>query len=187
MKRSAKIFLIGMYLHLILSIAVPAGILYFSDGGWNGIGIGLLVFYLLMIAAVQITGWVCVAMGVIACRRNKAAELRQSWKLLKLWSIPFYVLNFIYSYLAWFVLVGASRGILLILVPIPIMLTCLMVVQSGCVGVCYILLLRKRDGYRPSGIHYVLQLLSVVDVISTIILLKSSKEDIPQKTEISKY
>lgn len=172
-----------MYLQLVLSIAVPVGILYFSGGGGNATGAGLvvfylLVFYLLMIAAVQIAGWVCVAVGVVAYRRNNAAELRQSWKLLKLWSIPFYVLNFLWSFLVWFVLVGASRGILFLLVPIPVIITCLMIVQSGCVGICYIMLLRKRYGNQPSGIHYVLQLLSVVDIISTITILKSYKGDI---------
>ena len=179
MKKSAKVFLAGMYLHFVLSIAVPIGILYFSDGeGWNSMGIGLLEFYLRIIAAVQLAGWVCVAVGVASYRKNKASELRQSWKLLKLWSIPFYVLNFIYSLFAWLLLIGGSRGLFALLIPIPIIITCLMIVQSGCVGICYIMLLRKRYGNKPARIHYVLQLLSVVDIISTITILKSYKDDI---------
>ena len=119
MKKLAKIFLTGMYLHLVLSIAVPVGMLYFGSDGWNVTVIGLFAFYLAMAALVHIAGWGCVVAAVTAYRRNEADKLRQSWKWLKLWSIPFYVLNFLYSFFVWFVLVGASRGIMIFLVPYP--------------------------------------------------------------------
>lgn len=171
--RSAKVFLAGMYVHLVLSILIPVIVLFFFKDGWNTLGIGPVLFYFTMILAVQITGWVCVGMAANAYRLNRTECLRSSWKLLKLYGIPFYVLNFLYSFFAWFILIGASRGIMIILVPIPIIITCLMILQSGCVGIYYIMHLRKTsdDGSKPSGIHYLLQLLGVLDVISTIFLL----------------
>ena len=179
--KSAKLFLFGMYLHLLLSIVAPIGILYlcWEQQRWTAPAVLLLVFYLAMIGVVQILGWICVGSAVAAYRRNRADRLRKGWKLLKLWSIPFYVVNFIYSLFAWFILVGASRGILFVLVPIPIVITCLMIVQSGCVGICYIMYLRKQpeNGGKPSGVHYVLQLLSVLDVISTIVILRKFKPE----------
>ena len=177
MKKLAKIFLTGMYLHLVLSIAVPVGMLYFGDGGWNVTVVGLFAFYLAMAALVHIAGWGCVVAAVTAYRRNEADKLRQSWKWLKLWSIPFYVLNFLYSFFVWFVLVGASRGIMIVLVPIPVIFTCLLIVQSGCVGICYIMLLRKECRKPPSGVYYVLQLLSVIDIFDTIFVLKNYREE----------
>lgn len=172
--RSAKLFLFGMYLHLCLSVAVPLGILYFSADGWNAAGIGLLFGYLAMIIAVHIVGWIAVGMAAEAYHQNQWEKLRSSWRLLKLNSIPFYVLNFLYSVFAWFVLTAASRGILIVLVPIPIIITCLMIVQSGCVGIYYIMYLRKQpeNGGKPAAVHYVLQLLSVLDLISTIVILR---------------
>ena len=66
MKKLAKIFLMGMYLHLVLSIAVPMGMLYFGDSGWNTVVMGLFEFYLAMVVIVHIAGWVCVAAAVMA-------------------------------------------------------------------------------------------------------------------------
>lgn len=179
--KSAKLFLFGMYLHLLLSIACPIGILYFGleAQAWTPPAVMLLLFYLAMIAVVQIVGWICVGCAAAAYRRNRADQLRQGWKLLKLWSIPFYMLNFLYSLFAWFILVGASRGILFLLIPIPIAITCLMIVQSGCVGICYIMYLRKQpeNGGKPFGMHYVFQLLSVLDIISTIVILRKFKPE----------
>ena len=174
--RSAKVFLWAMYLHLLFSIGVPAGILVFCmKDGWNAVGIGLLLLYWLEIVVVQIIGWVCGAMAIVAYKNGRWEELLCGWKWLKLKSIPFYIVNFIYSVLVWFVLIGASRGIMILLVPIPIIYTCTMIVQSGCIGICYIKYLRKsREGKRrPSGLHYVLQLLAMADIISTILILRT--------------
>lgn len=173
--KSAKVFLWAMYVHLVFSIAVPVGIVISCiDEGWNGVGIGLLLLYWLETVAVQVIGWVCAGLAVAAYRKGQWEKLFLGWKMLKLKSIPFFVINFIYSVLVWFILVGASRGILILLVPIPIIYTCTMVFQSGCVGICYIKYLRKHleDGNRPSGIHYVLQLMAAADVVSTAVILK---------------
>ena len=169
--KSAKIFLIGMYLHLALSIGVPIGILGIQE--WNTTSIGMLFLYFIVIGAVQLIGWICVGMAASAYLKGNLAALQKGWILLKLGSLPFYVINFLYSFLVWFSLVGASRGILIFLVPIPIIITCLMIFQSGWVGVCYIMLLRKQpeNRGRPGSFHYILQLLPVLDVISTVILL----------------
>lgn len=178
--RSAKIFLVGMYIHIFLSIAVPVSMIVLKDQCWSGVGIGLLLVYLLMAGAVQLLGWISAGMAVSAYRSGEWEKLIKGWKLLKFWSIPFYVLNFIYSFFAWFALVGASRGLLIFLVPIPVLFTCSMIVQSGIYGVCVVKYLRRipekaagpGDGCRPSPVHYALQLVSVLDIVSTVILVK---------------
>lgn len=178
--KSAKVFLWAMYVHLVFSIAVPVGIVISCiDEGWNGVGIGLLLLYCLETVAVQVIGWVCAGSAVAAYRKGQWEKLFLGWKLLKLKSIPFFAINFIYGVFVWFILVGASRGILILLVPIPIIYTCTMVFQSGCVGICYIKYLRKHleDGKRPPGIHYVLQLMAVADVVSTAVILKKYGKD----------
>lgn len=177
--KSAAAFLSGMYFHLLCSIAVPIILWNFCLDGYNSIGIAAILFYILEISLVHILGWVCVGCAVGAYLQNKAAALKRGWKLLKLSSIPFYVVNFIYSTFIWFLLIGASRGIFLLLLPIPFCITCLMVFQGGCVGICHIMLLRRQRkedssgkiSAAPSAIHYLLQLIPVLDIISTIILL----------------
>lgn len=111
--RSARIFLVGMYIHLFLSIVVPIGMILLKDRCWSSVGIGLFLGYLLMIGAVHLTGWISAGMAVSAYRSGEWEMLIKGWKLLKLSSIPFYILNFIYSLLAWIMLIGASRGLLI--------------------------------------------------------------------------
>lgn len=184
--KTAKLFLTGMYLHLILSAVTPIGIIL--AGEWNLVSYGLFFFYLLMIGVMQLTGWICAGCSVAAYRRGDGVKLRKSVKILKLYSIPFYLLNFIISFVYWFFILAGSRGILFFLIPIPIAITCLIIFQTGCVGICYIMYLRKQpeNHKKPSGIHYLMQLVSVLDVISTIyIFRKYPQQAREQQAELS--
>ena len=171
--KTAKLFLAGMYIHLVLSVAAPIGILYL---GWGGAGGGrsnsmLLLVYLLAIGMVQLLGWISVGAAVSAYRRNDMACLLSGWRTLKLGAIPFYILNFLWSVLAWGAIAAASRGIFLLLVPIPIGITWLMVIQSGFTGWLYIRCLRE-SGEDAAVLHSVCQFLPVLDVLSTLLLLR---------------
>lgn len=171
--KTAKLFLAGMYLHLVLSVAAPIGILYLGWGGagWNRSNGSLLLVYLLAIGLVQLLGWISVGASILAYRRNDMARLLFGWRTLKLGAIPFHILNFLWSVLAWGALVAASRGIFILLVPIPICLTWLMVVQSGVTGWLYIRCLRE-SGEDAAILHSVCQFIPVLDVLSTLLLLR---------------
>lgn len=175
--KTAKLFLAGMYVHLVLSVAAPIGILYL---GWGGSGWGrsngmLLLAYLLAIALVQLLGWVSVGASIFAYRQNDMARLLSGWRTLKLGAIPFYMLNFLWSSLAWGAIVAASRGIFLLLIPIPIGVTWLMVIQSGFTGWLYIRCLRE-SGEDAAILHSVCQFLPVLDVLSTLLLLRRRRK-----------
>lgn len=181
--KSAKLFFIGLHIHLILSILVV--VMLFIDQ-WGALGTLFFGFYLLMIAVVVITGWVSVVMAFLANRDQKYNELKKAWLLLKLGSIPFYIVNFFYSFFVWFVLVAASRGIFIIFVPIPIILTCTFIYQSGCVSAFYINSLRYKLMIKSSAspylhqnissIHYLLQFIPILDVISTLVIWNQCKQ-----------
>lgn len=171
--KTAKLFLAGMYVHLLLSAAAPIGILYlgWEKKGWNRSNAALLLSFLLMTGLVQLLGWIHAGASISAYRRNDMARLRSGWRTLKLGAIPFYILNFIWSSLAWGALVAASRGTLLLLVPIPIGVTWLMVIQSGVTGWLYIRCLRE-SGEDAAMLHSVCQFIPVLDVSSTLLLLR---------------
>lgn len=171
--KTAKLFLAGMYVHLLLSAAAPIGILYlgWNKKGWNRSNAALLLSFLLMTGLVQLLGWIHAGASISAYRRNDMARLRSGWRMLKLGAIPFYILNFIWSSLAWGALVAASRGTLLPLVPIPIGVTWLMVIQSGVTGWLYIRCLRE-SGEDAAILHSVCQFIPVLDVLSTLLLLR---------------
>lgn len=170
--KTARIFLAGMYLHLLFSVLVFLGILVYAANGWNKSSVLILILYLLAIGFVQITGWIYVGAALKAYGAGEIEKLKKGWKILKLGSIPFYILNFLYSLFVWFLLVGASRGLFFLLVPIPVFITSIMILQSGIAGVCYVKYLRDNAQEKPSSFHFVFQLLSVLDIISTILLLK---------------
>lgn len=173
--KTAKLFLAGMYAHLILSVAAPLGILYLGwDGaGWNRSNGSLLLAYLLGIGLVQLLGWVSAGAAVLAYRRNDMARLRAAWRTLKLGAVPFHILNFLWSVLAWGALTAASRGVFLLLVPIPIGLTWLMILQSGVTGWLYIRCLRE-SGKDAAILHSVCQFIPVLDVLSVLLLLREA-------------
>lgn len=169
--KSAKCFLAGMYLHLALSVAVPIGVplLAGREDGWNSLCTGLLLLYLAAVLLVQLAGWACALSARRAAKRGEEDLLRTWWLFLKLCSIPFYILNFLWSLFVWGLFLLASRGILL--APVPFVITCLMAVQTGLVGLCY-LRLQKRQGRPVSGLHTVCQLLPVLDILSTLRLAR---------------
>lgn len=172
----ARAFLIGMYVHLALSIAVPFSIIFVFKG-WNAGSTVLFVFYLAAVIALLILGWVSAAMAIAAYLSGQYDKLGRGWKLLKLGSVPFYVLNFIYSVIICVAIIMGTRGLFIILVPIPVIITCTMIVQSGIFGICYVKHLRNSadGGYMPYPVHYVMQLISVLDVISTAVILIHEK------------
>lgn len=168
-----------MYLHLALSVAVPLAILF--AGEWTAFGEGLFAFYLFFIGVSQLLGWVAVAMAARAGGKGETDRVFRAWRLLKLGSIPFFVLNFLYSVAVWFLIVAASRGIFLIFVPIPIAITCFFILETGCVGCVAVKALRRQPPPVPGKLHYFLQLLPVADVVSTLLLLHRQKQRmIPQ-------
>lgn len=176
--KSAKLFFAAMYLHLAASIAAPVGIIATAGQGWGGPAGLLLLLHLAIAMLAQTAGWVCVGFAWKAYYGGQGDALRSAWKLLKLYTIPFYLVNFAWSFLAWFMLVGASRGILILFVPIPVVFTCLFTVESGCVGHRYLRWLAGRPGGQPgvTGLLTFLQFVPVLDVVSTAVLLRRTAE-----------
>ena len=172
--KSAKLFLAGMYLHLFLSVAVPAVILF--AGEWEALGEGLFFFYLVFLFLLQVIGWGTVAMAARAAGRREFDRVIRAWKLLKLGSIPFFVMNFLYSAAVWFLIVAASRGIFAIFLPIPIAITCLLIIETGCVGCFALKVFRRQRPPVPGKVHYLLQFLPVLDVVSTRVVLSWLKQ-----------
>ncbi|MDO5396992.1 MAG: hypothetical protein Q4G33_03600 [bacterium] len=181
--KSAKIFLCGMYLHLLLSIAVPS--LGIIEKDVTESLMVFVLFYIIIILSVLAVGWVSVAMAVKACKRGEYEKVKSGWRLLKYGTIPFYIINFLYSLFVWFVLLVASRGFLIAVLPLPITITCTMIFQSGCIGWCYIRYLNRqtKNDEKISKIHYVMQVISILDIISTVLVLRKENKLIGERCD----
>lgn len=169
--RSAKAALAFLYLHLVAGTAAPVALLYRARRGWDALNIGILLSFLLAACAAQLAGWVCVGMAAKARRERDLDALRHGWRLLKLGAVPFYALNFIVGGFVWFSIVAASRGIFFFLLPIPFGYTWLLIAQSGCIGLWWLRLMRQM-GENPSRMHDLLQFIPVLDIVSTVSLLR---------------
>lgn len=170
--KEARLFLAGMYLHLVFSVLVPLGILYTGwNIGWTPLNFTFLVVYILEVLVVQVLGWVSAAAAARAAGEQDWDSLQDGWRILKLKSVPFQILNFLWSALAWFCLVKASRGALAVLLPVPILITWAMVFQSGIYGLLIIRALR-RQGEKVFFLHPLCQILPGVDAISTWVMLR---------------
>ena len=156
--KTAKAFLITMYLHLVLSVATPVVVVVSGQyRQLEQLGFALFVIYMAELVLLPVLGFVTAGAGIAHCRRGEGAQLEKGWLLLKFGSVPFYLLNFLVCCVAMVLLIGASRGLL--------------VAQSGCLGACLLYLLRKQEK-KPSPLHYVFQFLPLLDFISGLVLLK---------------
>ena len=152
--KTARLFIAALYLHLALSIAAPVGILIlnwqreeFSEGGKL-----LVLSWLAGTVLAVVLGWICAVMGFVARHQRHMGRLVSG------------------------ALIISSRGALLPLLLIPAGLVCLFVFQSGCLGLALVHTMR-RHGDGPSLFHYPGQILPVLDVVSTLFLMRSLHVD----------
>lgn len=171
--KTAKLFLVGMYLYLALSAVTSLGLLILDwhGGAWSPAGGILACVYLLAALLTALAGCVCAVMGFVANRQRHMGRLVMGWRTLKLKTIPFYILHFLWNAAIGGYFMIASRMSLLPLLALPAGLTCLFVFQSGCLGIALVHTMR-RHGDGPSVLHYLGQLLPVADVVSTLFLLR---------------
>lgn len=160
---------------LYVQLAVQYSIVFVISGESTSEGLFLAMLLLLgaVSGATEILGWIaavkCITKTLAGA--TDADEMKKSWFLLKIKTIPFYILNFIYGLAYGILLVGATRGMIwFVILPIliPIWHTCSFIVQSGFYGVANILMLRKEHKKEFSKIHYILQFIPVFDVFDTI-------------------
>ncbi len=131
----------------------------------------------LFFIAVQALGWISAVLAVKMFMQSETDQLSKAWVLLKIKTIPFYILNFAVCLMVGFGLALATAGLLSFIIILMIIYTCTFIVQSGFFGAANIILLRRKYGKEQiSAIHYFLQFISVLDVISTIILFRKIKK-----------
>lgn len=174
--KAVKAFFVMLYIQLALQFCIFPALIFGTNEATGETKIWAIIFFVVLaisFIAVQIVGCLSAAAAVKMYIKSEYDPLKKSWLLLKLKTIPFYILNFIYGVIYVIVLIGASRGLVVMaVIPIllPIWYTCAFIVQSGFFGAANVAMLRKKYGDNISLIHYVLQFIPVLDVLSTVIL-----------------
>lgn len=170
-----------LHIQLAIQYAIVPLTLFDSELLFNSKILSTLYFVslILFFIATQVVGWIAAVTAIKMYLNSETENLDNSWKLLKLKTVPFYILNFIYCIGYCFVLIGASRGMIwFVIIPmlIPIWYTCAFIIQSGFFGTASVAVLRKRFGNNISVINYLLQFIPVLDVIDTIALMHKIKK-----------
>ncbi len=179
--------LIGIYTNILFVILLLA--LMFISSTNPSIGGRLLLGVLF---AAIISGIFNMVLGILNIwsafqlyRKKEYTVVRKRMKVLKLGSIPFFIINFLVYFLLFILFVAASRGILLF-TPIPlfftvfIFFTYLIVIFTSSYGIGFLAIVKREKKINTGSfvIHILLQLCFVLDVFDTIILLFKYKKDL---------
>lgn len=167
-----KAFFVMLHIQLILPVAT----FFLASQLGEKISTAISIIALLSFVLVQILGWICAVYAVKMLFRSKTAELEKAWVLLKIKTIPFYIVNFIVCLFAGMIFTFGTAGMLAILDLVMIFHTCAFIIQSGFFGAANIAILRKKYRNNISVINYLLQFISVLDVIDTIALRHKVKK-----------
>jgi hypothetical protein len=137
------------------------------------------IFFLLWLLCVVLFIFVSVIniFNSIKLLRNKEElKLRKSMMYIKFGAIPFFIINFIVLTACTLILIGASRGVGIIFVPIPVFFTYALLLSTSIYSVSYLIHLKNEKKIESNIflIHLVLQFCFVLDVISVIVLLKNT-------------
>lgn len=132
----------------------------------------------------------------LLCERNMIESLKKSWVALKLAFIPFVPINiWLYQHIHKSIFsLEVSDSLTMIawylffpwlLITTPIVLSFLLHIVHGCIGINYVRCIKRHteDKQKPSGFHFVMQMIPILDLISmSILLIKYRNIDLSVKT-----
>lgn len=171
-----RAFMIVLYVYM-LTMFLPWCFIGTTDAKWAEklwIGVTAMAVGSVSVLIVCIIG---IIRGYKLYKKADYISLRKSMTVLKLGSIPFYVINFLYSVFVCMALTIGTRGVGIVTVPLAVCFTYGIIIMSGIYGILYIKYLRKvlPEENRPSILHYIFQFVSVFDVVSTLVLIAGYK------------
>lgn len=172
-----------MYLHLL---AETLRLFFFYDTLRYG---GQIIDFICMFMVICILSGLNLMIIHTLCKIGITRQVKNSWIALKLAFPPFLILNAwlfdnVLSYIESEVIGYAMLLIiflplyLLLLFLIPIIFPLAINVVSGCIGISYICQLRKQTAnkHRPSGCHFILQMIPGLDLLSLLFILIKYRE-----------
>ena len=113
-------------------------------------------------------------------KRCEIDKLKKLTEFIKFGAIPFWIINFILLSLLTIAIVMGTRGIGIVIIPVPIIIAYIILLGTSIFSIPYIKLLYKgkKIGFKQMVIHIILQLCFVWDVIGIIYLkINDKKED----------
>jgi hypothetical protein len=138
---------------------------------------GLFIAFICIIILFIVFGMINIIYSIKCGLKREYKKLEKYMKILKLSSIPYFIINFICIGLFVVVLLAASRGFGIVYLPIPFILTWFVVVVTSSYGIVELIVLfgKKDISIKNFILYIILQLCFVIDIISTFWILKQIK------------
>lgn len=168
-----KIFIVLSYLHIFfLFRTINSAIDEINNEKAGNMGVFFSIFLIISFVLIIVAS-VNVYNAVLLYKKGNYKALKKSMVMVKIWTIPFYIANFIFSFFVCVCFAMGLMGVGIFFVPIPIMYTCSIIFMTGFYGIFYVKFFKKNFQLEKplSLIHYFLQLIPVLDTIDTFFLL----------------
>jgi hypothetical protein len=191
-----KGFIVCLYIYLFTQYLIPIfDILsrYFDFLKPENNKIILLVigiFSNILFILIIILGIWYIISSIKLYKGNNNTELRKNTRILKFSLLPYWILNFfclvILLYIAGFFNYlfqdvygkGMGIGILISMIIIPnIIFAYIILGISSCASIAYIKMLKNENKIQKKGIHILLQLCFILDIVDILILEKIIKNE----------
>lgn len=186
MKKAVPL-LITYYLNFVVLLVLFL-FLYFNIDKQNSddmFSLLLIVLYALWFLAFVGSLIRLIAGSVKELRNNDIKPLMASVKFLKLGSIPYFIVNFALCAMIGLLFVLVSRGLGLIFLPIPVVLTWLTMLSTSISSFFLLAALRKNKAATTGFIvkHIILQLFFIIDIIGALFIVKRANAFLAKSPE----
>ena len=176
---AVRLFFVTLYASNALGIAALL-VLFASDGEPQSQKLFLAFFVLCGILVLMFitAATVNVLHGISLYKKKDFSTLRLYTKIFKFGLIPFWVINFCVVFVWCFILVAATRGIGIVVVPIPITLSYIVFLASSFYTFCLVALTQKTRKFKTHQLFFfiVLLLCYALDIIAAVLLLKKTDD-----------
>ena len=116
---------------------------------------------------------------IILVKSKNESELFVRMKKVKYFTIPYFIFNFIFLSVLMIGLIMGTRGIGILLLPIPFILMYFVVVATSFYGIGFLFVLYRKGKIvkKKYVLFIILHLTFVLDIVSTMFLIKSYRNN----------
>lgn len=178
--KKIKIFITALYLNNIILTTIIGFIIYsiirkIDDYSmFYNITIPVIIIWIICFLVLAILNLIS---SLKLFYKEDLNSFDKSVRLLKLFTIPFFILNFILLGSLTIGFVAISHGFGIFFIPVPFIITYCILIVTSFYSILYILLLWKKNKINNTEflIIFILQFCFILDIISIIYLLKKIK------------
>ena len=182
-KKNPILLIVSLYLSLLIPFTFLGYVTFLDDGEGGGFELWVLILIGLLTLVVLFLFCIGLIMNIFNSMRLARAGDTDTLSLLslklKLILIPFFVLNFAAYAFPFLLVIAVSRGLGIILLPIPIFLAWCSLLATSVYSLPLIVLLEKEKRLTTFKlvVYFISQISFVLDIIGVVLLRRRLKKN----------